>query len=47
VVWQSTRINTDCSFFANFPLFSGVAGSASCLRYDPLWYAVSIPLELE
>ncbi len=40
---QATRAGLDCSFFKNFPLFSGVAGSASCLRYDALWYAVSPP----
>ena len=39
--WQATRANLDCSFFDTFPLFNGVTGSASCLRYDALWYAVS------
>lgn len=39
--WQATRANLDCSFFDAFPLFNGVSGSASCLRYDALWYAVS------
>jgi hypothetical protein len=38
---QATRANLDCSFFDTFPLFNGVSGSASCLRYDALWYAVS------
>jgi hypothetical protein len=37
---QATRANLDCSFFDTFPLFNGVSGSASCLRYDALWYAV-------
>ena len=37
---DETRANLDCSLFSN-PFFSGVAGSASCLRYDPLWYHVS------
>lgn len=41
---QSTRANTDCNFFKNFPLYSGVAGSASCVRYDALWYAVRTAL---
>lgn len=44
---QATRAGLDCSFFSNFPLFDGVAGSASCLRYDALWYAVSVILNAD
>ena len=37
---QWTRANLDCSFFAGDLFLYGVPGSASCMRYDPLWYEV-------
>ena len=35
-----TRANLDCDVFTEYSLFNGIAGSASCLRFDPLWYQV-------
>ena len=35
---DTTRANLDCDVFTEYSLFNGIAGSASCLRFDPLWY---------
>ena len=37
---DATRANLDCNIFTEYSLFDGIAGSASCLRFDPLWYQV-------
>ncbi len=37
---DQTRANLDCNIFTEYSLFNGIAGSASCLRFDPLWYQV-------